>query len=119
MKFRTLAIEHEVVVSGIMIDESLQRSDAQGTILANNRRGDNMPAQGFAHQIGCDFAPMQAGFEIPQGPYAVFRFIHRHVLNIAEGNFDQKRGVTTVGYLSDHRDLTAAQYLFDTRFVVR
>src|SRR5690625_3888465 len=108
----------EEIFRWIMLNEQLQRTDPQRTVVPDDGRGHDVPAESFTDQIGSNLPSIQTRVKVPQRALALLRFIHRTVQDIAMRDLNQKRRITAVEDPPYHTDVTMTKHVFNRRLLL-
>ena len=102
--------QREVVLLGIVMDESLHHPDARRAV-AQHGVGHDLPTQRLRHLSSRDLAVAQrAAREVPQRAFAALRLVDREQLIGAEREAHEKRGVRRPRHPAEHLDFAVAQH---------
>ena len=104
--------QREVVLLGIVIDESLQRAGTERAVVAHHRDRHNPPAQRARQLVRRNLSVAQGAVgKVPEGPLAAPRLVDRANLDPVGLHLHEERGVGCVAHPADHLELTAPKDL--------
>ena len=106
---RLVLVEREVVLLEVSIDEELHRPAAERPV-AEDREGDEAPAERFGQLVGSHLAVVEPGGEVPQGSLASSRLVDRAHDVVPAPHLAEVRGVGAPRHPAEHLQLAVVQH---------